>query len=117
MVHQHFMLIDTFTAVENIVMGTETLEVVLKLNESEKKIQSLCDQYEIELDLKAKIWQLFGRSGKGNLCGVVLRRLVTSRKGQFRWRNPEINPYIARDEERNTVTSRYDDVAMAMSHA
>lgn len=67
-------------------------------------------------DGKAKTWQLFGRSGRGNLCGVTLRRLVTSRKGQFRWRNPEINPYITRDEERNTVTSRYPDVAMAMSH-
>jgi len=66
---------------------------------------------------KAKIWQLFGRSGRGNLCGVTLRRLVTSRKAQFRWRNPETNPYIPRDEERNTVTSRYHDVAMAMSHA
>ncbi len=68
-------------------------------------------------DGTAKIWQLYGRSGKGNLCGVTLRRLVTSRKGQFRWRNPEINPYIPRAEERNTVTSRYYDVAMAMSHA
>lgn len=66
---------------------------------------------------EAKIWQLFGRSGKGNLCGVTLRRLVTSRKLQFRWRNPEINPYIAREEKRNTVTSRYGDVAMAMSPA
>ena len=65
----------------------------------------------------AKTWQLFGRSGNGNLCGVTLRRLVTSRKCQFRWRNPEINPYIPRAEERNTVTSRYYDVAMAMSHA
>jgi group II intron reverse transcriptase/maturase len=68
-------------------------------------------------DGKAKTWQLFGRSGNGNLCGVALRRLVTSRKAQFRWRNPEINPYIKRDEERNTVTSRYRDVAMALSHA
>jgi RNA-directed DNA polymerase len=66
---------------------------------------------------KAKIWQLFGRSGNGNLCGVTLRRLMTSRKGQFRWRNPGINPYIPRDEIRNTFTSRYEDVAMAMSHA
>ena len=65
----------------------------------------------------AKTWQLFGRSGKGNLCGVALRRLVTSQKGQFRWRNPEINPYIIRKEERKTITSRYRDVAMAMSHA
>lgn len=68
-------------------------------------------------DGKAKIWQLFGRSGRGNLCGVTLRRLVTSRKSQFRWRNPETNPYLTRDEVRNTVTSRYHDVAMAMSQA
>ena len=65
---------------------------------------------------KAKTWQLFGRSGNGNLCGVTLRRLVTSRKMQFRWRNPDSNPYILREENRNTVTSRYHDVAMAMSH-
>ena len=66
---------------------------------------------------KAKSWLLFGRSGRGNLCGVALRRLVTSRKAQFRWRNLEINPYVTRSEQRNTVTSRYHDVAMAMSHA
>ena len=33
---------------------------------------------------------------------------------RFRWRNPERNPYIYRDELRNTVTSRYHDVAMAL---
>jgi group II intron reverse transcriptase/maturase len=81
-------------------------------------IKSLMQQWvRYPADGKAKIWQLFGRSGRGNLCGVTLRRLVTSRKCQFRWRNPELNPYITRDEERNTVTSRYHDVAMAMSHA
>jgi len=64
---------------------------------------------------KAKTWLLFGISGNGNQCGIALRRLVTSRKMQFRWRNPETNPYILRDEERNTVTSRYHDVTMAMS--
>ena len=68
-------------------------------------------------DDKAKIWQLFGRSGRGNLCGVTLRRLMTSHKCQFRWRNPDINPYLVRDEERHTVTARYRDVAMALSHA
>ena len=65
---------------------------------------------------KAKTWQLYSRNGNGNLCGVALRRLITSHKKQFRWRNPESNPYITRLEERNTVTSRYNDVAMAMSH-
>jgi RNA-directed DNA polymerase len=68
-------------------------------------------------DGKAKIWQPFGQRGRSNLCGVTLRRLVTSRKHQFRWRNPEINPYIILDKEGYTLTSRYRDVAMAMSHA
>ena len=68
-------------------------------------------------DGTATTWVLWGRSGRGHVCGVVLRRLVTSRKGQFRWRNPAVNPYILRDEERSTVTSRYHDVAMAMGHS
>lgn len=66
---------------------------------------------------QAKTWLLYGRSGNGNLCGIALRRLVGSPKRQFRWRNPAVNPYIMKDEKRNTVTSRYHDVAMAMGHA
>lgn len=66
---------------------------------------------------QAKTWLLFGRSGRGNLCGAALQRAVSSRKGQFRWRNPEVNPYLKRDVQRQTVTSRYRDVAMAMSHS
>lgn len=68
-------------------------------------------------DGTAKTWVLFGRSGNGNLCGITLRRLVTSRKDQFRWRNPPINPYLLPDDGRSTVTSRYRDVAMALSHS
>lgn len=64
---------------------------------------------------QAKTWCLFGRSGSGRLCGLALTRLVGSRKRQFRWRNPEANPYIIRTEQRQTVTSRYGEVAMAMS--
>ena len=65
----------------------------------------------------AKTWVLWGRSSQGHICGVALRRLVTSPKRQFRWRNPIVNPYIVRDEERSTVTSRYHDIALAMSHS
>ena len=66
---------------------------------------------------RAKTWHLFGRSGKGNRCGIALRRLVTSRKQQFRWRNPSGNPYLSPDSDRKTLTSRYREVAMAMTHA
>jgi len=62
---------------------------------------------------KAKTWVLFGKTDRGNLCGVSLFRLVSSSKLSFRWRVPESNPYI-REEIRKTVTSRYVDVAMAV---
>ena len=62
---------------------------------------------------KAKTWVLFGKSNRGNLYGASLIRLVGSLKLPFRWRLPESNPYI-RDEIRNTVTSNYADVAMAV---
>jgi RNA-directed DNA polymerase len=64
---------------------------------------------------QAKTWLIYGRSSKGNPVRKALRRLVTSPKAQFRWRNPERNPYVGRDEVRSTVTSRYRDVAMALS--
>lgn len=64
---------------------------------------------------QAKTWVLFGKSNRGNLCGTSLFRLVSSPKLPFRWRLPESNPYL-RDEIRKTVTSRYNDVAMAVSH-
>ena len=66
---------------------------------------------------QTKTWMLFGRSANGNLCGVALRLLVGSPKRQFRWRNPEINPYMLKDQKRSTVISRYQDVAMAMGRA
>ncbi|NDW07912.1 group II intron reverse transcriptase/maturase [Jiella pacifica] len=66
---------------------------------------------------RAKTWLVYGTSERGSRVGKALRRLVSSSKAQFRWRNPEINPYIIRDESRNTVTSRYHDVAMAMGQA
>lgn len=64
----------------------------------------------------ATTWVLGGRNSRGIPCGIALRRLVTSRKGQFRWRLPEGNPYILREEKRNTFESRYADLVFAMSN-
>jgi hypothetical protein len=63
----------------------------------------------------SKTWVLFGKTDNGNLCGISLFRLVGSLKQPFRWRLPESNPYL-RVEVRNTITSYYEDVAMAISH-
>lgn len=63
----------------------------------------------------SKTWVLFGRTDRGNQCGVSLLRLVGSLKQPFRWRLPESNPYL-RTEIRKTLTSYYSDVEMAVSH-
>ena len=67
-------------------------------------------------DGTAKTWVLSGLNGKGQYCGVSLRRLVSSRKERFLWRTPTTNPYLLTDAWRGTFTSNYGDVVMAMSH-
>ncbi|MER8651519.1 hypothetical protein NKH44_24020 [Mesorhizobium sp. M1121] len=73
--------------------------------------------YRVPEPGKAKTWLVFGRNERGGPVGKALQRLVSSPKAQFRWRNPEENPYIFRIENRSTVTSNYHDVAMAMGQA
>lgn len=61
---------------------------------------------------RATTWLLQGQNSRGWYGVVALRRLVTSRKGQFRWRTSPENPYLPR----NTIESRYADVAFALSN-
>lgn len=58
MVHQHFVLSPPMNAVENIIVGEESRGVLLNLAEAKKKIQALCDQYGILLDLDLPVSQL-----------------------------------------------------------
>jgi hypothetical protein len=66
---------------------------------------------------RAATWVLRGQNSRGWYGEQALRRLVTSHKGQFRWRNPEGNPYLIRDEHRTFLESRYADVAFALRNA
>src|SRR3954463_13976416 len=51
MVHQHFMLVDTMTVAENIVLGAETGSAAnLDLSEASRRIRALSD--ELKLDIK-----------------------------------------------------------------
>lgn len=65
---------------------------------------------------RAKTWVLSGLNSRGGYGTVALRRLITSRKEQFRWRTLSENPYILCDEIISTIESRYADVAFAMSN-
>jgi general nucleoside transport system ATP-binding protein len=58
MVHQHFVLVEPLSVIENIVMGTDHSGILLDLPATEKKLKSLCDLYDVKIDLNAKIWQL-----------------------------------------------------------
>lgn len=56
MVHQHFMLVDTFTVTENIVLGSEPKKgATVDLRQAEKQVQELSERYGLNVDPKAKI--------------------------------------------------------------
>lgn len=58
MVHQHFMLVPTQSVTENILLGLDEPRFRLKLQVYEDQITDLGNQYGLEVDPKAKIWQL-----------------------------------------------------------
>jgi RNA-directed DNA polymerase len=65
----------------------------------------------------AKTWVLTGQDNNGVRRTVALRRLVSSPKSTFRWTLPRENPYILSGQTHPSLTSRYDEIAMAMSHS
>jgi len=59
MVHQHFMLVDTMTVAENIILGAETGGAFdLDLEKADKQIKSLSDELKLNIDPKATIEDL-----------------------------------------------------------
>ena len=59
MVHQHFMLVENFTVLENIILGFEG-ETVFgeKLANAKKDLEKLCKTYNFNIDLDATIADL-----------------------------------------------------------
>ncbi len=57
MIHQHFKLVDVFSAAENIVLGLDE-KGRYNLKKSMAEIQKICDQYGFELDLNKKIYEM-----------------------------------------------------------
>ena len=57
MIHQHFKLVDVFTAAENIVLGIED-KGKYNIKESTKKIKEITDKYGFEIDLDKKIYEM-----------------------------------------------------------
>lgn len=56
MVHQHFMLVETFTVAENIILGSElTKNGVLDIAGASKEIKALSERYGLAVDPSAKV--------------------------------------------------------------
>src|SRR5262245_1113859 len=56
MVHQHFMLVDTMTVAENIVLGAETGNwTALDSRGAEKQIRALSEEFHLAIDPSATI--------------------------------------------------------------
>ncbi|MDP9094480.1 MAG: ABC transporter ATP-binding protein [Actinomycetota bacterium] len=59
MVHQHFMLADNFTVLENIVLGNEpTRRGILDTRTARRKIREISDSYGLDLDPDALVEDL-----------------------------------------------------------
>ena len=57
MIHQHFKLVDIFTAAENIVLGINDGKRY-NLKEVNARVQELCDRYGFVMDPKKKIYEM-----------------------------------------------------------
>lgn len=56
MIHQHFKLVDVFTAAQNMVLGIEGKR--LDLEDAGKRIKEICDTYGFEVDPNQKIYDM-----------------------------------------------------------
>jgi len=58
MVHQHFMLVPSQTVTENVLLGLDDPRFLMRLNEYDAKIAELGKKFGLEVDPRAKVWQL-----------------------------------------------------------
>ena len=57
MIHQHFKLVDVFTATENIILGVED-EKRYNIKEAKKRVKAITDKYGFSIDLDKKIYNM-----------------------------------------------------------
>ena len=59
MVHQHFMLVDTFTVLENVILGAEDGPLLKpSMKKARKELKRLADEYELDVDPDAIVGKI-----------------------------------------------------------
>ncbi len=78
MVYQNFMLVDSFTVAENIVLGMPAPGISLDLEDAERKLIEFSRRYGLMVDPKATIWQLsVGEQQRVEILRLLLRGATT----------------------------------------
>jgi simple sugar transport system ATP-binding protein len=57
MIHQHYKLVDVFSAAENIVLGMED-EKKLDIKKANAKVREICQRYGFEIDPEKKVYDM-----------------------------------------------------------
>ena len=75
MVHQHFMLVDCFTVLENIMLGIEGGPLLKKrFQNAQNRLKELEQQYKLEVDPSARIDQLsVGQQQRVEILKLIFR--------------------------------------------
>ncbi len=74
MIHQHFMLVDSLTAVENVALGLPRQGMTLKLDAIAKKLQDLCEEYNFDVNIHELVWKLpIGMRQRIEILKVLIR--------------------------------------------
>ena len=59
MVHQHFMLVEALTALENVILGIPSEKApLLDLESSRRRLLELCEEYELRVDPSTEVWKM-----------------------------------------------------------
>ncbi len=75
MVHQNFMLVDSMTVAENVILGMKGLGFVPDMNRIKAGIRELSERYNLRVDPDSCIWQLsVGEQQRVEILKLLYRR-------------------------------------------
>ncbi len=74
MIHQHFMLVEPLSVLENIVLGLKEQGIVVDKKNVKKRLKEISELYSLEVNPDKKIWQLsVGEQQKVEIIKVLFR--------------------------------------------
>lgn len=76
MVHQHFMLVDNFTVLDNVMLGAEGgFKLAAHRSATEAKLRDICERYRLDVDPRATIEDLsVGAQQRVEILKQIYRR-------------------------------------------